>query len=116
MSRRRNTIEWDNLGAVPEPANPQALLALSGVMALKLKQMGFKENRATEAEAEGGRSIKDPEWKADLMGLIVRATLHDVEVNGVIVSQRVDLSTISVDVDENNEIMAWNYSTITEVL
>jgi len=57
---------------------------------------------------------RDPYFGADLSEIVARCSLHDVtftDTDGktVTVSVKIDISTLMVEVDSNNEVMAWIY-------
>lgn len=54
--------------------------------------------------------IVDLKWGADIGEFIARAVPHDWEINGVIKPDVfLDLSTLSAEIDGNDEIMVWTY-------
>jgi len=67
-----------------------------------------------EAPDNPGSKHRDEYFGADLSELICRCTEHEItrrEPNGEIVTEtvRVRLETLSVEVDENNEVCVWIY-------
>lgn len=54
--------------------------------------------------------IRDPDFGSDIGELIIRAQPHEItDGQGNIRVVHVKLSTLQVEVDDNNEIMAWIY-------
>ncbi len=112
MPRRKMNIPGLNIAPAPQGRGrtPMERLEIASDIRDALEGMGVKPNGTAASQRPEGRPVFDPDWAADLDEFVVRSEPHNKMIDGVPTQVSLDLTTLRVIVDRNNEVVAWHYS------
>lgn len=71
---------------------------------------GYVPNGTASAAEEGGRPVRDPNWEHDLTQLVEWAQFRPVNREGGPMQRAVNLDSLRVETDDNNEVCCWIFT------
>ena len=98
-------LQLANLPAVPDgPGRDNAILSRKNVLFNALQAHGYKPCGTASGK------VKDIDWDSDITQLVNRSLPHDIQdEDNNIVSVTLKLATLRVTIDDNDEVVSWQY-------